>query len=241
MTEHAAHYPDGGEKAGNLHRPVGGTKSKGATEGAHIVKIVSAAEYKAKGFRKLQEEAAQPAAPDVVIPDDMARASLALMSRVFTPTEELIEYRQKRLDAMLAGDLTDDARTSLGYAAEQLERARHLHARGAADVDIATVLEVIDLRLKDVVVVAAANKTTTKFKSEAGKHAVSYRKDQQLEQPWKDHVKACMDRGDVIRNINDLLEIKGYPPGCARVTPKTLKRWAREAVPGLKFKAGRTK
>lgn len=121
------------------------------------MKIVSAAEYKAKGFRKLQEEAAQPAAPDVAVPDDMARASLALMSRVFTPTEELIEYRQKRLDAMLAGDLTDDARTSLGYAAEQLERARYLHAKGAADVDIATVLEVIDLRLKDVVVVAAAN------------------------------------------------------------------------------------
>lgn len=212
------------------------------------MKIVSAAEYKAKGFRKLQEEAAaerakgaQPAAPDVVIPDDMARASLALMSRVFTPTEELIEYRQKRLDAMLAGDLTDDARTSLGYAAEQLERARYLHAKGAADVDIATVLEVIDLRLKDVVVVAAANKTTTEFKSEAGQHAVSHRPDQLLKEPWQDHVKACVARGDVIRNVVDLLNIKGYPPECSSIAPATLKKWAKKAAPDLKFKAGRTK
>lgn len=205
------------------------------------MKIVSAAEYKAKGFRKLQEEAAQPAAPDVAVPDDMARASLALMSRVFTPTEELIEYRQKRLDAMLAGDLTDDARTSLGYAAEQLERARHLHARGAADVDIATVLEVIDLRLKDVVVVAAANKTTTKFKSEAGQHAVNHRPDQLLRGPWQDHVKACVARGDVIRNVGDLLSFEGYPPECSGVAPATLKKWAKEAVPDLKFKAGRPK
>lgn len=124
------------------------------------MKIVSREEYR---NRKLPKDAteqgtgAAPAAPDVVIPDDMARASLALMSNLPTTAEERIELRQKRLEAMQAGDITDDTGKALGYAAEQLERARYLHAKGAADVDIFPLLENADLRLNSVGLAAAAN------------------------------------------------------------------------------------
>lgn len=206
------------------------------------MKIVSREEYRNRNSQKDAAEqgtGAAPAAADVVFPDDMARASMALISSLPTNAEERIELRQKRLDAMLAGDLTDDTRKTLGYAAEQLERARYLHAKGAADVDIFPLLENADLRLNSIVWVAAANKTTTKFKSEAGKHAVSHRDDQRAKEPWKDHVKTCVDRGDHIRNIKDLR--KGCPPACEGLTDSILKKWAKEAVPSLKFKGGAQK
>ena len=77
--------------------------------------------------------------------------------------------------------------------------------------------------------------------SAAGKHAVSFRPDQQLKPYWVNHVIACADRGVTINHIGDLLNEPGYDPQIANIAPATLKAWAKEAVPGLKFKSGRPK
>lgn len=75
----------------------------------------------------------------------------------------------------------------------------------------------------------------------AAKHAVNSREDQQLKPGWMEHVKCCIKRGLVISNIGDLLNESGYDPLLANVTPATLKKWAKEAVPSLEFKPGRPK
>ncbi len=71
------------------------------------------------------------------------------------------------------------------------------------------------------------------------KHAVSHREDQILKLDWMKHVKSCVANGCKINNINDLLDIPGYDPRLSTVQAVTLKAWAKEAVPSLKFKAGR--
>jgi hypothetical protein len=79
------------------------------------------------------------------------------------------------------------------------------------------------------------------IKSDSGKRAVSFRGDQVMKPQWQSHVKTCVERGVTVNNIGDLLNEPGYDPKISSIAPATLKSWAKEAAPGLKFKAGRPK
>jgi hypothetical protein len=74
---------------------------------------------------------------------------------------------------------------------------------------------------------------------EIAAHAVSHREDQVLKPDWQEHVRRCVAQCLPIRNINDLLGYPGYPPVLTKTPSMTLKKWAKEACPELKFKAGR--
>lgn len=78
-------------------------------------------------------------------------------------------------------------------------------------------------------------------KSKTGSHAVSFRSDQQLKPSWMDHVRSCVKRGIRISCIVDLLNEPGYDPNIVSVAQSTLKAWAKEASPSIKFKPGRPK
>lgn len=78
-------------------------------------------------------------------------------------------------------------------------------------------------------------------KKAAGKRAVRFRSDQVLKPLWVKHVRACIERGVTINNVGDLLNEPGYAPQIASIAKLTLKAWAKEAVPSLKFKPGRPK
>lgn len=80
-----------------------------------------------------------------------------------------------------------------------------------------------------------------KAHTEAGKKAVSCREDQIIKPQWQEHVRQCWERGVSIHNIDDLLSQPLANPKICKVTPNTLKQWAKEAVPELSFKAGRPK
>lgn len=90
-------------------------------------------------------------------------------------------------------------------------------------------------------IVDAFDRGRKQQKSEAGAHAVSFRTDQKLKQPWMDHVQSCVERGIAINNINDLLNEPGYDANIATIGASTLKAWAKEASPAIKFKSGRPK
>lgn len=78
-------------------------------------------------------------------------------------------------------------------------------------------------------------------RSKTGLHAVSFRADQQLKKAWMSHVQSCVDRGIPINNIHDLLNEPGYDSDIASIGARTLKDWAKEASPAIKFKPGRPK
>ena len=73
--------------------------------------------------------------------------------------------------------------------------------------------------------------------SEKGKKAVSNRTDQQQKYGWIEHCKTVVNSGAAIANLDDLLSVAGYDPDVLKITPRTLKAWAKEA--GIAFKAGR--
>jgi len=76
-----------------------------------------------------------------------------------------------------------------------------------------------------------------KQKTETGKHAVSHREDQLLKSDWINHCSHVLSSGKNIRTLDDLLNTSGYPPAIAKILPRTLKTWAKEA--GIVFYGGR--
>lgn len=80
-----------------------------------------------------------------------------------------------------------------------------------------------------------------KIRSENAANAVANRDDQILKPQWQKHVRQCWERGVTIRNIDDLLNQPLANPKISKITPTTLKQWAKEEVPELSFKAGRPK
>ncbi len=84
-------------------------------------------------------------------------------------------------------------------------------------------------------------KMVKQLRSDQAKKAVSMREDMALKPSWIAHVKKCIDRGHEVKNVTDLLNIEGYDLGLAHTPHITLKKWAKEAVTSIKFKAGRPK
>ena len=71
------------------------------------------------------------------------------------------------------------------------------------------------------------------------KHAISHRADQQQKPGWIEHCKKAKQSGTKISALDDLTNIIGYDPRLLKVSPRTLKMWAREV--GIEFKPGRPK
>lgn len=57
--------------------------------------------------------------------------------------------------------------------------------------------------------------------------------------PWQTHVRAYLDSGACVNSVADLLKSLPKDSPLHDVLPATLRKWARQAVPSLKFKAGR--
>lgn len=77
------------------------------------------------------------------------------------------------------------------------------------------------------------------FLSSLGSYAVSHRADQVLRPAWEDHCKKIISEGHSVSRLDDMLNIPGYDHEITKISPRTLKAWAREA--GITLKAGRPK
>lgn len=76
-------------------------------------------------------------------------------------------------------------------------------------------------------------------RKDLAKIAVSNRDDQKQKEGWLAHCKNALRNGAEISNLDDLLSVAGYDPSVLKITPRTLKTWAKEA--GIVFKPGRPK
>lgn len=70
-------------------------------------------------------------------------------------------------------------------------------------------------------------------------HALSNRADQILKPRWLEHCKAVLSSGRAVEQLDDLADSESRRDEWSGISPRTLKKWAREA--GVRFKAGRRK
>lgn len=75
--------------------------------------------------------------------------------------------------------------------------------------------------------------------SEQNRRNSHHRDPLKQKKPWQDHVRKRMNSGDAISSVMDLLVGLTHGSPIFDVAPATLRKWAKEAEPRLKLKAGR--
>lgn len=77
---------------------------------------------------------------------------------------------------------------------------------------------------------------------------VTSREEQKVKPCWQAHVTQCVSKGVTIQTVNDLIEHlndsnvdEHARTKLNNLQPETLKRWAKECCPDLKFSRGRPK
>lgn len=162
----------------------------------------------------------------------------------FTSADEALRYADSQ--KYQPNDLTKAAVFALerfGYAVDIIDDEDNLGECVTAAVEAAQALQFAAM-LQDfgsLLIKHVSSDLTKKIRTEAAKHALSFRGDQKQKSSWQNHVQRCVTGGREISNICDLLNIEGYEPSLAHIPHITLKKWAKEVVPDLKFKAGRPK
>ncbi len=162
----------------------------------------------------------------------------------FTSADEALRYAGSQ--KYRPNDLTEAAVFALErfeYAVDIIDDGDNLGECVTAAVEAAQALQFAAM-LQDfgeMLSKHVSSELAKKIRTEAAKHALSFRGDQKQKSSWQQHVQCCVEGGREISNICDLLNIEGYEPSLAHIPHTTLKKWAKEVVPALKFKAGRPK
>uniref|UniRef100_Q47CK1 Uncharacterized protein n=1 Tax=Dechloromonas aromatica (strain RCB) TaxID=159087 RepID=Q47CK1_DECAR len=133
-----------------------------------------------------------------------------------------IAFNQTRLAANASAEKASAA--SIKLAIEQC-KAQHVLAR---NTELKHMSEYFESALIDA-------------PKRAARKAVSNRDDQKLKLPFIDFCNDIVKKGQhsSIQRLDDLLNAEGYDPAVTKITPRTLKAWAKEA--GISFKAGAPK